>query len=95
MNKTFDTMSINHFLIYVVFGIIMPNRYILIVFISILWELFETTLVHNNNLYEITKQYWFVEEKYWNEKYSNKILDLIINLFGYFVGSMLRSYICK
>jgi hypothetical protein len=88
-------MHINHFLIYVVFGIIMPNRYILIVFISILWEIFETTLVHNNSLYEITKKYWFVEEKYWNEINNNKILDLIINLFGYFVGSTIRSYICK
>ncbi len=93
MNKVFDSMHINHFLIYVVFGIILPNRYILAIFISILWELFEITLVQNKKLYEFTKKYWFVEEKYWNEIPNNKILDLTINMLGYFVGSNIRLYL--
>ena len=88
-------MHINHFLIYTIFGILIPNRYILIVVVSILWELFEILLVENKALYKFTKKYWFVEEKYWNEIHNNKILDLFINLFGYYVGSTMRAYICR
>ncbi len=94
MNTKIDSMHINHFLIYVLFGIFLPNRYLLIVTISIMWEVLETVIVHNKKLYELTKKYWFIEEKYWNEININKFIDLIVNLFGYFLGSKLRTYIC-
>ncbi len=87
-------MHINHFLIYILLGILIPNRYILIIIISLLWEVLETAIVHNKILYEFTKTYWFVEEKYWNEININKFIDLVVNLFGYFLGSRIRLHMC-
>ena len=46
-------------------------------------------IVRVNKLYVLTKTYWFVPEKYWNERIYNKIIDIIINMIGYYIGSQL------
>ncbi len=81
-------------MIYILLGILIPNRYILIIIISLLWEVLEATIVHYKILYEFKKKYWFIEEKYWNEININKFIDLVVNLFGYFLGSRIRLHIC-
>lgn len=32
---------------------------------------------------------YYVPEKYWNEGVGNKIIDVVVNLFGYYVASQL------
>ncbi len=85
-----DLSHINHFLIYYIFGLIYPNKYLLILLISILWEIFEIIIVYNNYLYFLTKTYWIIPEKYWNENLINKIIDLFINFIGYYLGSITK-----
>ena len=88
--RAYDVMSINHFLIWMIIGILIPNKYALVLVLSILWELYEQLLVNIPILYKLTKKYWFVPEYYWNEHISNQLLDIGINMAGYFVGSFLR-----
>jgi hypothetical protein len=44
-------------------------------------------VIHYYN--SILTKYWFVPEKYWNECVGNKIIDVVVNLFGYYVASQL------
>ena len=88
-NKPIDILSLSHLITWVVIGYFLPNYYLYALLVGILWELFEYMIVKVDVLYNLTKKYWFVPEKYWNEKIYNKILDLIINMIGYYIGSHL------
>ena len=82
-----DIFHLNHFILYFIIGLYYPNKYIIIIIISLVWEIFEYILSTNKTLYYIAKKYWIFPEKYWNENIYNKIIDIIINLCGYYVGS--------
>lgn len=88
-SSTVDLSHISHFMTYFIFGLLYPNKYKIILCISILWELLEIIIVHNNILYYLTKTYWIIPEKYWNETIKNKIIDFIANFIGYYLGSKL------
>jgi hypothetical protein len=86
-SSVIDINHINHFIIYYIFGLYFPKHYIFVFVISILWELFEYIIVTNNTLYHLTKKYWFIPEKYWNEKIQNSIIDICVNMLGYYLSS--------
>ncbi len=86
-SKVIDLFHINHFLLYFIIGLYYPNKYLMILIISLVWEVFEYILTKNKTLYNITKNFWIFPEKYWNENIYNKIIDLICNFIGYYVGS--------
>lgn len=90
VSSTFDLSDISHFLFYYIIGLIYPNHYKIIIIFALLWEIFEFILVQNDTLYHLTKTYSIVPEKYWNETLANKIVDLIMNLSGYYLGSNTR-----
>ena len=91
ISSTFDLSHFSHFLLYFIFGLIYPNKYVLIIIISIVWEMFEYIIVHNDYLYHLTKKYWFIPEKYWNETIENQIIDFGCNLLGYYFGSKIKN----
>jgi len=90
-----DMNHLNHLTIWIIFGLIIPNKYLVAIILSLLWEVFELSLVRIGPLYEFTKNYWPIDEKFWNETFPNKLIDFFINLFGYFVGSLIRTYYIK
>ena len=90
-----DILSLIHFLLWLAFGYIFPNKYLIVILLSILWELFEYMIVKVDVLYNLTKKYWFVPEKYWNEPIYNKIVDMIFNILGYSVGCYIFYYTNK
>ncbi len=92
-SKNVDLMHINHFALYCMLGLIYPDKYIIVLIISIIWELFEYIISYNKKLNTIVKKYWFVPERYWNEIKINKIIDLIVNFLGYYVGSLLYKFV--
>jgi len=92
ISKSIDILSLSHFLFWLFIGLLLPNKYILVIIVSILWEIFEFCLVYFNPLYIFVKKYWFVPEKYWNETLTNKILDIIVNLCGYTLGGYILLY---
>lgn len=90
-NNVFDAMSINHFLIYTILGIIFPNKWLLAVIIMISWEIFEMMLVKHTFLYEMMKKHWIIPEIYWNENKINKLSDMVFNVLGYAIGSLVGT----
>ena len=83
-----DRMSIIHFIIYMIFGLLVKNKYEVALLIGIIWELFEYTITKWDYSRELLKQNWPIPEKYWNEKnIFNKLFDLVFNMFGYYIGN--------
>ena len=92
MNTPIDILTLSHFLFWLVAGYVFPNKYMYVVIIGLLWELFEYMIVKVDVLYKLVKKYWFVPERYWNETIYNKIIDMIVNLLGYSLGCLLVKY---
>jgi hypothetical protein len=93
MNKPLDLMTISHFMIYVVIGLFFPYQWTPALVIMVLWELFEILISKVLALKQIVLKYWFVPERYWNEKWINKTFDIIFNIAGFIVGSYIAQKI--
>lgn len=92
INEAFDVMSLCHFFIYFLLGSVIKHNYLLAFVLSILWELFEYFIVKNNFSKNLLRKYWPIPEKYWNEtNIYNPISDIIINIFGYYIGSKILT----
>jgi hypothetical protein len=91
-SNNIDIFHINHLLLWIILGILFPNKYIYAFVLSILWEIFEILLVKIKFLYKLTKKYWVVDETYWNEIYMNKSFDIVLNMTGYVIGSNIEKY---
>ena len=86
-SKTIDLFTLNHILMWIVIGYIYPSKYYSALFLGILWEIFEQFVVYEKNLYRLVKTYWPVPEKYWNETKTNSVIDIGVNMAGYYIGS--------
>jgi glycopeptide antibiotics resistance protein len=43
----------------------------------------------------LTKTYWFIPEPIWNETIKNKIIDMIVNILGYAIGTIIGKIVRK
>lgn len=73
-----DYWHLLHLLLYIIIGLLMPNNYILIIIISILWE----TLEH------ISFKHIFY---YCDSLICGRVEDIFLNTFGYIIGSYLTT----
>jgi hypothetical protein len=67
-----------HMLLYVIIGLLMPNYYLFILIVSILWELFE----HVSFKYIL---------RHCNSMFCGRVEDIFLNMIGYIIGSYLAS----
>lgn len=88
--KTIDMFTLNQILLWGFIGYLYPNHYYLAFFLGILWELFERFVVYEKTLYRLVKTYLPVHERYWNETDKNSLLDIGVNMVGYYIGSNIR-----
>ena len=89
-NKAFDLMSIIHFLVFIIFGLIFKNEYNTALLIGVLWEIIEYYITNEEYTKKLLKKYWPISSYYWNEKnISNKIFDIVFNMSGYYIGNNL------
>jgi hypothetical protein len=73
-----DYWHIFHFLLYVIIGLLMPNKHLLIFFLSFFWETFE----HISFKYILNKC---------NSLICGRVEDIFLNIIGYTIGSYLTS----
>jgi len=67
-----------HMLLYVIIGLLMPNYYLFIIIISILWELFE----HISFKYILHRCDTIL---------CGRVEDIFLNIVGYIIGSYLAN----
>lgn len=79
-NGCIDYYHILHVLLFIQIGILYPNNYLIIVIISILWELYEhfmfKFIIKNSNCIDYI---------------CLRIEDIFLNLLGYFIGSNIKK----
>ena len=77
-NSCVDYWHLLHIVLYILIGLLYPNDYILILIISIIWELYEHFMFK-----------YLIKKSNCNEFSCLRIEDVFLNLFGYFIGSSL------
>ena len=86
-----DILSIIHFVIYFVIGLFIKNQYIFILFVGIMWEIFEYNIIKNKTIFNLLDKYWIIPKKYWEEKNKyNRYYDIIFNMLGYTIGNQME-----
>ena len=90
-----DIWSLTHFILFMYFGIIFPNKLFLFFMIGILWELFEDYLSKKSTTQMADckgnpRQFWCkgYEDGYW----YGKMDDIFVNTFGYLLGTYISIY---
>ena len=87
--KNLDFLSIIHFLIYFFIGLYWKGHYEIIFIIGVLWEIFEYYMVNNKKTKQLLYKLWPIPEKYWYDSFEHSIIDIAINMLGYYVGNQL------
>lgn len=87
--KMFTFYTITHFLIYFVISLYYKNKWVEIIILSIIWEIFEMLL---NIGYD---KILHLGSDYWDEIPMNKVIDIVFNLLGYGAGHLYQIYILK
>ena len=74
-NGCIDIFHVSHFLFWMLIGLHIPNKFILILIISICWETFEHFLFKYDNSCD--------------DIFCGRVEDIFLNISGYFIGSCL------
>ncbi len=82
-----DPLSISHFIWYFILGLYVKNNYKLVLFLSLLWEIFEYYITNITYTRQLLIKYWPIPKKYWDENNINRVSDVIINFIGYEIGN--------
>jgi len=85
-----DIFQLVHLIEWIFFGFLFPNKYPIAFIVMLMWELGELIISNNETLYKFFKKHWtLTSSKYYNETYTNKLLDMIMNIIGYYIGTNL------
>ena len=90
MMKNIDILSLFHFLIYLFLGYYIKHKYLLALFLGILWEIFEKFIVTNKYTRYLIEEYWFIPIDYIDDTFEHSVTDIIINMIGYTIGSNIK-----
>ena len=84
-----DVLSLGHFLTFFTLGIFVKDKYKGAFLLGILWEVFEIINSQNQTIKNFILENWVIPEYYWNDTFSHKITDIIINMIGYHIGNLI------
>ena len=85
--KHLDILSISHFIIYYIIGLYIKDSYTLILILGILWEIFEFYTVRNKTTRNLLYNFWPIPEKYWYDSFEHSLVDISVNMIGYYFGN--------
>ena len=81
-----DFLSFVHVITYLILGIFVKDKYVLVFIIGVIWEIVEYMMVNNEYIRKLIIEYYPIRIEKWEDKY-NKIFDLIFNMIGYYIGN--------
>jgi hypothetical protein len=84
LSSIINEYTFYHFLLYLIFGIVIKNKYKLFLIIGIIWEIFEYIFSGNKFFFNL------LGKEYFNKSYINKIIDIIFNILGYYIGNKIK-----
>jgi hypothetical protein len=75
-----DIYHISHILTYIIVGLLYPNNYLLVLIVSIGWELYEHYMFK-----------YYVKGSGCNDILCLRVEDILLNLIGYYIGSKFNN----
>jgi hypothetical protein len=87
-NGCFDVWHVYHLLFWVLIGLLIPNHFILIGFVSASWEIIEHLLFKNE------KALFGIENRC-TRGFCGRIEDIVLNIIGYTIGSKIAICMVK
>jgi len=92
INQLLDLASIAHLFNFMVLGLLFPDNYVGAVVLGIVWELFEECITKKEVSRDLLLQHFKDYQNLWDEDKKNKLMDLGLNLVGYYAGNRLRGF---
>lgn len=74
-NGCIDIWHIFHLIFWIIIGLLAPQKYILVLIISVIWELFE--------------HFYFNAIKTCSDSFCGRVEDVFLNILGYIIGSLI------
>ena len=91
INQLLDLASLAHLFNFMILGLLFPNNYVGAVVLGIVWELFEECLTKKEFSRDFLIQHFKNYQNLWDENKKNKLMDLGLNMVGYYAGNRLRG----
>jgi len=91
INQLLDLASFAHLFNFMILGLLFPNNYVGAVVLGIVWELFEECLSKREFSRDFLIQHFKDYQNLWDENKKNKLMDLGLNMVGYYAGNRLRG----
>ena len=91
MNQLLDVASFAHVINFMILGLLFPGNYIGAFILGIVWELFEECITRKEFTKDLLIQYFKDFQDLWSETKRNKLIDLALNMGGYYLGNRLRG----
>ena len=77
----------NHFVLFAALGYKFPEYFYTLQLLGILWELFEYYIANNQQIKKTLYQLWPIPKKYWCDTFEHSMIDILVNMIGYYVGN--------
>ena len=91
LNQLLDITSFAHVFNFMILGLLFPNNYIGAFILGIVWELFEECITKKEFSRDLLVQHFKDYQNLWDETKRNKLMDLVFNMFGYYLGHKIRD----
>ena len=91
INQLLDLASLAHLFNFMILGLLFPNNYIGAFIIGIVWELLEECVTKKEFSRDLFIQHFKDYQNLWDENKKNKLMDLALNMIGYYAGNRLRG----
>ena len=81
------------FIVFIILGFFFQGQFVNAIILSVVWELFEDCMdqgVSPSNIYKHFNEYKSILKQD-NLSNQNKVIDLVSNLVGYYIGHFIRG----
>ena len=92
LNQLLDITSFAHVFNFMILGLLFPSNYIGAFILGIVWELFEECITKKQVSRDLIVQHFKDYQYLWDETKKNKVMDLVLNMIGYYLGNKIRGF---
>lgn len=92
INQLLDRTSFTHLFNFMILGILFPNNYIAAFILGLAWEFLEECITKKEFSRNLLVQHLNDYKNIWGESNKNKLMDIVLNMIGYYIGNRIRSF---
>ena len=91
LGQPVDVASFAHLFNFMIVGVLFPNNYIGAFILGIIWELIEECITNTDFSRDLLLRHFKDYQSLWDETNKNKLMDISLNMVGYYLGNKIRD----